>query len=291
MSLTTYPLNNTNYTAEDAELFHVTRTSGIFSGGDFGYKATGADNNITISTGIGWIKNGDFAGKVIALKQDTTLDLGLPDSVYPRIDAIVLQFSTLNNLTDLIVKKGAAASTPTAPEVERTGSVYELHLYRVYRSAGASVVKDSDITDVRLDQNCCGLMADSITSVDTAAISKQVNALIEDLRAEIKSVEDGSAYAPAGYGLGTGATRVADANEATLNGWYYGDEETLNMPVTYGLLFVQKRTSNGIFQRASNIQNGMEYTRYYNGSTWSDWKKVLNEIMFSYDDGVLTITI
>jgi mRNA-degrading endonuclease toxin of MazEF toxin-antitoxin module len=39
-----------------------------------------------------------------------------------------------------------------------------------------------------------GLMADSVTHVDTAAISAQVNALIESLRQEIQSVKDGSAY-------------------------------------------------------------------------------------------------
>ena len=42
----TYPLNNIDYTAEDAELFHCTRTSGIWATNDFPISVTGRDNNI-----------------------------------------------------------------------------------------------------------------------------------------------------------------------------------------------------------------------------------------------------
>ena len=35
MAIITYPLNNIEYTAEDAELYHATRTSGVFANDDF----------------------------------------------------------------------------------------------------------------------------------------------------------------------------------------------------------------------------------------------------------------
>lgn len=194
MPMVTYPLNNIEYTAEDAELFHSTRTSGVYAIDSFDYSVSGADNTIVIGTGIAWIKNSEFSGKVIAQKESISLDMGLPDSVYPRIDAIVIQFNSNNNGTEIIVKNGTAATNPNPPAVVRTESVYELHLYHVLREAGSLYITPSNITDLRLDSSCCGLMADSVTNIDTTAIERQVADLIESLQNEISNVIDGSAY-------------------------------------------------------------------------------------------------
>lgn len=190
----TYPLNNIEYTAEDAELFHSTRTSGIYAANSFDYSITGEDNNIVVGTGIGWIKNGEFSGKVVAQKEPISLDMGLPDSVYPRIDAIVIQFDANNNETNIVVKKGTASGMPIAPDVIRTESVYELHLYHVLRNAGALYIVPGNITDLRINNSYCGLMADSVTSIDTDAIENQVSDLINSLQESIAGVKDGSAY-------------------------------------------------------------------------------------------------
>lgn len=195
MALTTYPLNDIDYAAEDAELFNCPRTSGIYAGEDFAYSVTGADNTITVGTGLGWIRNGRFAGKVIALKSALALDMGLPDATYPRIDAVVIRFDANANATDIVAKQGTAASDPAAPEVTRTEAVYELHLYHVRREAGAATITAADITDLRLDGDYCGLMADAITSIDTDAINAQAMALIEQLRAELQSAKDETIYA------------------------------------------------------------------------------------------------
>lgn len=194
MALVTYPLNNIEYSAEDAELFHVTRTSGIYANDSFNYSVSGADNAVVIGTGIGWIKNSEFSGKVIAQKESISLDMGLPDSVYPRIDAIVIQFDSNRNETNIVVKTGVASSVPVAPTVVQTESVYELHLYHVLREAGSLYITPSNITDLRLDSSYCGLMADSVTNIDTTAIEMQVADLIESLQNEISNVIDGSAY-------------------------------------------------------------------------------------------------
>ena len=187
MALVTYPLNDIDFTAEDAELFHCTRSSGVHTSNSFQYSVTGANNVVTIGTGIAWIHNTDFSGKVAALKASLSVNLGVPDSTYPRIDAIVLQFSANNNETKVVVKKGTAASSPAAPSVTRTASVYELHLYHVRREAGATAITAADITDLRFSSNYCGMMADSVTKVDTSAIEAQVKSLMDRLEAEIES--------------------------------------------------------------------------------------------------------
>ena len=163
----TYPLNNILYSAEDAELFHCTRTSGVFSADDeFAASVTGADNTVTIGPGIAWIRNARFSGKVAANKTSVSLDMGLADGSYPRIDAVVIQFDANANQTAIVVKRGVAASSPVPPEVVQTEAIYELHLYHVRRAAGAAVVSASDITDIRQDRNYCGVMMDDVTNID-----------------------------------------------------------------------------------------------------------------------------
>lgn len=164
MGLVTYPLNNIDYTAEDAELYHCTRTSGVFAADeDFSAQANGTDNNVTIGEGIAWVRNSRFSGKVVANKSAVVLDMGLSDGTYSRIDAIVLQFDANKNQTDIIKKEGTAASSPVAPEVVRTETLYELHLYHVMRRAGATSILQSDITDLRSNANYCGVMSDEVT--------------------------------------------------------------------------------------------------------------------------------
>ena len=174
MAIITYPLNNIEYTAEDAELYHATRTSGVFANDDFPITVSGDGNVVTIGEGIGWIRNSKFSGKVVANKQEMSLDLGLPHETYPRIDAIVLQFNANANASEIIVKNGTAQSSPVPPEVVRTESVYELHLYHVYREAGAASVTSNNVTDLRANGTYCGLMADDVTMLGDDYVNKDM---------------------------------------------------------------------------------------------------------------------
>ena len=227
----TYPLNNIDYTAEDAELFHCTRNSGIWAKDSFSISVTGFDNNVAIGTGIAWINNEKFSGKVVALKSAKILDLGIADSAYPRIDVIAIQFNANNNATDIVVKKGTPSTNPTRPAISRTAAVYELYLASIYRPAASTVVTANNVTDLRLDESVCGLMSDSVTKIDTGAINAQVFALIGSLNAQIESVKNASGvmltsdYDPDNNRViaisngGTGATSPAGArNNLGLDG-------------------------------------------------------------------------
>lgn len=173
MALVTYPLNNIQYSAEDAELFHCTRTSGVFAADeDFSASVSGADNTVNIGQGIAWIRNSRFSGKVVANKSSVDIDMGLADGTYPRIDAIVIRFDANKNETEIVKKEGSAASSPVAPEVVRTEALYELHLYHVRRRAGATSILASDITDLRPDVNYCGVMSDDVTMLGDDFINK-----------------------------------------------------------------------------------------------------------------------
>ena len=192
MSVITYPLNETTYGAEDAAMYNFTISSGVATGDDFSCSVTGGDNIVTVSPGIGYINPNRFSGLVVGCREAQEIDLGLPDAVYQRIDVVALQFDVYKNATNIVVKKGTPAVSPAIPPRTTTETVYELYLCSVLRRPAALSVSASDVTDLRMNPEYCGLMANSVTSVDTTAISRQVAALIDDLRKEIAEIEAGS---------------------------------------------------------------------------------------------------
>lgn len=163
MPIVTYPLDNIEYSAKDAELFHHGRTSGIFSDEDFQISVSGGDNFVSVGPGVGWIVNSRFAGKVIGSKSAENVNMGLPDALLPRIDAVAIRFDTNKNGTEFIAKQGAPSSNPTPPTVERTGTIFELHLAHIYRKAGANFISYADITDVRTAPEYCGIVSSEIS--------------------------------------------------------------------------------------------------------------------------------
>lgn len=195
MAIVVYPLNNIDFTAEDVSIYNSTRTSGIYAGDDFAISLTGSDNTISIDVGLAWLHLSRFNGVAAALKAKAFVDMGLPNATYPRIDALVLQFDANKNGAELVSKQGTASSDPKPPAVSRTEALYELHLLHVLRKPGAASITAADVTDLRLNAQYCGIMADAVTRVDTAAIDAQVTALIQKLREDLKAVQDQTYYA------------------------------------------------------------------------------------------------
>lgn len=188
MALITYPLNDVNYTAEDAELFHCTRRSGIWLGEHFNVAATGG-NNIKVTKGIAWINNEEFSGKVVALKNAYDMELNIANGAYPRIDVVAIQFNANKNETNIIVKEGIPGTTPSMPAIVQTPAVYELYIASILRPAGSTTISSENIKDLRFDDSVCGFMADPVTKVDTSMINAQVMALIKNLEESINNIE------------------------------------------------------------------------------------------------------
>lgn len=191
MALKAYPLNDTDYTAEDAQLYTATRSSGVYADNHFNISVTGADNDVTIKPGMGWMKLAMFRGICVANDSDFTINAGVPDSVLPRIDAVVYAYDANANAPEIIIKQGEKGTTPTPPAVIRDDFRHELHLYHIRRSPGATAITPGDITDLRMDADYCGLMADSVTQVDMTAINAQVREFISDWESQIANVTDG----------------------------------------------------------------------------------------------------
>ena len=126
--------------------------------------------SVTVSAGWGFINckwiNNDSA---------YTLQIDAADSVLNRIDRVVLHLdtSTASRSITIQVKKGSAASTPTAPELTRSGDVYELSLAQILVSAGATEITQANITDERADTSVCGYITGLIEQIDTTNLFAQ----------------------------------------------------------------------------------------------------------------------
>lgn len=178
------------YTAEDAQLWFATRTSGVYAGEHLGVTADGT-MNVTLGAGIAWLHYAEFAGCVYANTENRTLTLEMSDAQFNRIDRACIRLEMLNNTCYAYIKKGTAAESPVAPELQRDNVAYEISVAQILVGVGVTAINAGDVTDERLDADVCGLMSDGVTGIDTSVIHAQVSALIRTLQDNLQAVYDG----------------------------------------------------------------------------------------------------
>lgn len=187
MAIIAYPLNNIEYSAEDAMLMNLPISSGVYGGEDNFAISLSGGFSATISAGIGFIRYDTARGFTFYMNAEDSVSFDASDTVLSRIDRVVLQWNENRNAVSLVVKKGEPSSTPVAPARETSSSVYELVLYDIMIAANATGITAANVTDQRLNPDLCGLMANNITSIDTAAINEQITALIANQNTEIQN--------------------------------------------------------------------------------------------------------
>lgn len=99
MSIITYPLNGVVYSAEDVATYLCTRTSGVYSKEtNFAVSTTGT-RQITVAPGFAWINYDDFKGVSVCSREENVLTVPEADNTLNRVDRVVLQFDTSENIT------------------------------------------------------------------------------------------------------------------------------------------------------------------------------------------------
>lgn len=180
MAIITYPLNGIEYTAENAETYLCTRTSGVYSA-DTHYKASVTGNRqVTISPGLAWIQNTEFTGKSVFNDSNVVIDIPVADGALPRIDRIVLRFDKAANSSSIALKQGVASLQPKAPDVSRTEVMYELGLCTVSVPASSVYVQPGDVTSTLLDEAVCGLMRDGVTGLPSQQMFNEFTSRTQD---------------------------------------------------------------------------------------------------------------
>ena len=115
-------------------------------------------------------------------KQETELTLSTGGAM-DRIDTIVLRFNDNVNYRNisLAVVEGTPATTPVAPTLTRSDSIFELGIANILVPANSTAVSASRITDTRQDSERCGYVS-AIQELDVTDVFNQFqNALNEYL--------------------------------------------------------------------------------------------------------------
>lgn len=126
------------------------------------------DMTVRVKSGLGWI-NGYYCNN----DGDYQLTLSPANGTLPRIDAVVLRWSRSNRSISLEVKTGVAASSPSAPSLERSADNYELMLASIHVVAGATSIAQANITDKRPDSTVCGWVKGVVDQIDTTDLFAQ----------------------------------------------------------------------------------------------------------------------
>ena len=187
MSIITYPLNGVVYSAEDVATYLCTRTSGVYSKEtNFAVSNTGT-RQITVAPGLAWINYDDFKGVSVCSREENVLTVPEADNTLNRVDRVVLQFDTSENITAIKLKTGTPAVAAQPPDILQNHNQYELGLCTISVPAGSTAVTAADITDTRADEAVCGVMRDGVTGIPTAQLQAQVKAMLDSLQAEVDS--------------------------------------------------------------------------------------------------------
>ena len=263
MSIITYPLNGVVYSAEDVATYLCTRTSGVYSKeSNFAVSITGT-RQITVAPGLAWINYDDFKGVAVCSREENILTVPDADNTLNRVDRVVLQFDTSENITAIKLKTGTPAVAAQPPDILQNHNQYELGLCTISVPAGSSAVTVADVTDTRADEAVCGVMRDGVTGIPTAQLQAQIAALLAQLRQSITNVDKQGFYskeevdallnalqkqvdnkissATSIAASGTGYIRFTDGTQicwgeagSALQGWpYYGGEYPINFAVPF----------------------------------------------------------
>ena len=245
--LTCWPLDNKPYTSVALGAAYAARSRGVLNADSF-TATTNGDNTITVGKGVGCIHVTEQWAAFPLNEGDVLLTFADADGVYPRWDVIALVYDKNANTAGLEVRTGLAAETPALPALRRNDDYDEIFLYRVTRPVGATKITADNVVDLRLDGAVCGLMRDTIDSIDTKVMQAAFEAFLTQIETELKQLHAGTAtmlratYDPQGRQSdifkaidGTAALYTATL---TLDGW----EACSGIDLTNGYLYKQTAT-------------------------------------------------
>lgn len=122
--------------------------------------------NIAVKSGRAIVKNKWLKNNSLYFIEIT------PDSSYPYIELIVVDYDYSERKVSINTVKGTPASSPVAPSITRTDDRYMLVLASILVPANATSISQSNITDKRATSDC-GWVTGLITQLSTDTLNAQ----------------------------------------------------------------------------------------------------------------------
>ena len=104
-----------------------------------------------------------------------------------RIDRIVARLSFLDRNITLAIKKGTAQGNPVAPDLQRDYDIYEIGLADIRVNANVIEITQENITDLRLNTEICGIVANQLQHVDTTTLFNQYQSWLAKVTSEAEA--------------------------------------------------------------------------------------------------------
>jgi len=179
-----YPLNNTWYTSRYAQAYHSTRTNGVFSADNNLALTPAGGYTVNLSRGLAWMQIEEFAGLVYVNRAPNGLEFNAPPphGNLVRIDRLAIRFDVILNKVFAYYKIGTPGMG--APPLQRNTEGFELHTHEIEVRPGDLSITAARIRDLRLDENYCGIMRDSVTGIPTQQLYDNWLGFLEETRAE-----------------------------------------------------------------------------------------------------------
>lgn len=170
--------------------------------------SAGSGMQVIVGAGEGWIN-----GHKIVNSAAYPIAIDAADALLNRIDSVIFYLDYTLREMGIEVKKGTAASNPTAPALVRTAQRYEMCLAQIGVAKQITSITAAMITDTRGNTNICGYVAGLIQQLDTTGLWQQWDAEFDDWFTTVKDTLSTSTLLRKYEGNYTTAT----ANERTFN--------------------------------------------------------------------------
>lgn len=190
MAQKAYPLDNTEYFAEDVALFHAGRTSGIFNftSDDLRVKADGG-MTVSVTSGYAFLMRAKDDARGMTYMNDSEVSFKVDTaSTTLRYDYISVRYSKAENACTLKYIKGGNTKPTYAL---RDANNYEIILAIIQVPANAESINARDIIDTRLDENLCGLTIDGMIKLPTLGMQEQFLDFMKYIQGKLGEDEGG----------------------------------------------------------------------------------------------------
>ena len=159
------------YKASDfAEYFKTFIGNGVFPNPSSNLQViSNGDMTLTISPGFAWIN-----GYMYHNTDNLILTVDHSDSALKRIDRVVVKCDFVNREIRTYIKKGIFSQSPVAPTLERSVDAYELCVAEIQVDNNVISIQQSKITDTRLNNELCGIVTQTVETIDTTTLFNQI---------------------------------------------------------------------------------------------------------------------
>ena len=164
------------YKAEDwAWYFSTFIGNGVFPNPSTGLQVLAKEGmKVSVQHGYAFINGYAYRNPT---EYDITIDTA--DGSFPRIDRVVVRWDIAQRDIYLTVIKGTVSAKPTAPAITRNTDVYDLVIAEIYVGKGVTSIAAENITDTRLNSEVCGIVTQTVKTIDTTTLYNQLTAAFD----------------------------------------------------------------------------------------------------------------